>query len=109
MPQPDKRPLKTNQQHTYLQCQNVLTKKFYQFRLSLPRLFRSRLPRLAVYPDFDSCYSFNVFNVFNVFQCILSMYDTYSVRLRAIIEVPYCYFIIVMNIVYTIQKKIKLN
>ena len=39
MPQPDKRPLKTNQQHTYLQCSNCqkvrwgLTKEFYQFCL----------------------------------------------------------------------------
>ena len=37
------------------------------------------------------------------FQC-MPYGMTPSVRHRAIIEVPYCYFIIVMNIVYTIQK-----
>ena len=42
------------------------------------------------------------------FQC-MPYGMTPSVRHRAIIEVPYCYFIIVMNIVYTIKKKIKIK
>ena len=39
MPQPDKHPLKSNQQHIYLQCSNCqkvrwrLTKELYQFGL----------------------------------------------------------------------------
>ena len=66
MLQPDKRPLKTNQQHTYLlcsNCQNVwwgLTKEFYQFRLSLQGYFG---------PVFLDCRSTRI-----LIRAILSMY-----------------------------------
>ena len=66
MLQPDKRPLKTNQQHTYLRCSNCqnvwwgLTKEFYQFRLSLQGYFG---------PVFLDCRSTRI-----LIRAILSMY-----------------------------------
>ena len=80
-------------------CGGGFTKEFYQFRHSLPSIGNFGPVFLDCLPGFW---------LVLFFQCMpYGMIP--SVRHRAIIEVSYCYYIIVINIVYTIQFKKKLN